>query len=248
MAVNARFFAPDARLAGDTVLLPADEALHLIRVLRLKAGDNVRVFNGRGGEFEAVVRNINGRTVAVQLEEGREAARETSVAITLAPSALKADKMDRVVRDAVMMGVTAIQPIVTTRSEVSLAALEQGRRHERWQRIAVSSAKQCGRAVVPTVHPPLGFEAFLNGGLSLPALMLVEPSLPVGSSTITEIGVHAPSSVTLIIGPEGGWGAEELTSAGRTCQFVRLGSRTLRADASPLVALTAMLTVWHDLD
>jgi 16S rRNA (uracil1498-N3)-methyltransferase len=246
--VNARFFAPDARLTGDTVQLPEDEAQHLTRVLRLKRGDTIRVFNGQGGEFDAVVQDVNGHMVAVQLGEKRAAAREAGVAIMLAQAALKADKMDRVVRDAVMMGVAAIQPIVTSRSEVTLAALERGRRHQRWQRIAISSAKQCGRAVVPTVHPPLGFDAFLSGGMALPALMLVEPSLSVGSSAISQIGLHPPSSVTLVVGPEGGWSVEELAAAGGTCQFVRLGSRTLRAEASPLVALTAVLTVWRELD
>jgi 16S rRNA (uracil1498-N3)-methyltransferase len=239
---------PDARLTGQSVLLPDDEAQHLTRVLRLKTGDGVRVFNGQGGEFDAVVEQVNGHAVAVKIGESRQAAREASVAITLAPAALKGDKMDRVVRDAVMMGVTAIRPIVTSRSEVTLAALEHGRRHERWQRIAVSSAKQCGRAVVPAVHAPVGFDAFLKGHIALPALMLVEPSVSAGSSTISEIGLSSSSSLTLVIGPEGGWSAEELSAAGRTCQFVRLGSRTLRADASPLVALTAVLTVWHELE
>ena len=87
----------------------------------------------------------------------RAGARNRASPLTLAQAVLKGDKMDDVVRDAVMMGVAAIQPIVTARSEVTRAALERGHRRERWQRVAVSSAKQCGRAVVPAVLEPVAF-------------------------------------------------------------------------------------------
>ena len=94
----------------------------------------------------------------VRVDGARDAVAEPRVAVTLAQAALKGDKMDDVVRDAVMMGVAAVQPFVTTRSEVTHAALVRGRRRERWERIAVASAKQCGRATVPAILEPQSFE------------------------------------------------------------------------------------------
>src|SRR6476646_10637658 len=108
-----RFFAPALDPGDETVLLPREEAEHLTRVLRLGVGDTVSVFDGRGAEFLARVVSIERRDVRVQLTTRAEPAAEASVPLTLVQAVLKADKMDDVVRDAVMLGVTAIQAIVT---------------------------------------------------------------------------------------------------------------------------------------
>ena len=142
-----RFYVPDAREPETEIDLPADEAEHLSRVLRLAAGDPLTVFNGDGGEFAAVVAAVSKARVTVRLVRRLTPRAEVPIALTLAQAVLKGDKMDGVVRDAVMLGLAAIQPIVTARSEVTLATLTRGARRERWHRVAVSSAKQCGRAV-----------------------------------------------------------------------------------------------------
>jgi 16S rRNA (uracil1498-N3)-methyltransferase len=158
--------------------------------------------------------------------------------------------MDEVVRDAVMMGVHAIRPIVTTRSEVALASLRRSHRQERWQRISVSSAKQCGRAVVPVVHEPCTFEQALEQ-LGVPdprraGLMLVEPSAVARVLSVGEVG-SKPAGATVLIGPEGGWTPDEITLGAGLCRLVTLGSRTLRANTMGLVAVTALLTHWREL-
>ena len=89
----------------------------------------------------------------------REPAPEARLQVTLAQAVLKGDKMDDVVRDAVMIGATAIRPILTARTETTAAILEKGRRQERWERVAISSAKQCGRAIVPPILEPVAFDA-----------------------------------------------------------------------------------------
>jgi len=185
----------------------------------------------------------------VRLLEQRPSLVERRVAITLAQAVLKGDKMDDVVRDAVMMGVAAIQPMVTTRSEVALASLRRSRRQDRWQRIAVSSAKQCGRAVVPTVLEPQTFDEVMA---SLPAtperhtLMFVEPSASAKVVTLRSLDISPPQASTLVIGPEGGWTPDEITR-GSVHRLLTLGRTTLRADAMAVVALTALLTHWHEL-
>jgi 16S rRNA (uracil1498-N3)-methyltransferase len=147
-----------------------------------------------------------------------------------------------------MMGVGVVQPIVAERSEVTVAALVRGRRRERWQRIAVSSAKQCGRAVVPAVLEPRTLVAVLEELRVAPhgvVLLCVEPSVAAGAASVADLEGPPPSEVTLLVGPEGGWAPEELVLAARVCRFVTIGGRTLRANAAAIVALSALLTRWR---
>ncbi len=248
--MHARFLAPDAAAPGDVVALPADEGHHLARVLRLKTGDAIVVINGRGGAFDAVVAAV-GPHVDVRVGAPAAAAPEPRVAVTLAQAALKGDKMDDVVRDAVMIGVTAVQPLVTTRSEVTRAGLERGRRRERWQRVAVASAKQCGRAVVPAVHEPIAVEDLVPAvtALRLPgaAWMLVEPAAAAETISLDDVDAAPPREAMVVIGPEGGWTPDEVAAGAGICRLLRIGGRTLRADAAAIVAVAGLFTRWREL-
>jgi len=231
-------------------MLPPDEAQHLTRVLRLTVGDPIRVFNGLGLEFDAVVYSATKQAVSVRVGDRREPTPEPHVAVTLAQAVLKGDKMDDVIRDAVMIGAAAVQPVITTRSEASLATLDRGHRRERWERIAVSSAKQCGRAMVPAIEEIKPF-AQIPGAVSElrlpgPALMLVEPGADAGATPLTKIDLPRPVEATIVAGPEGGWTMEEIEAAQSACRLVSLGSRTLRADAMALVALSAVFALWKE--
>ena len=126
--MTARFYAPDAHAAGDVVSLPDEEAEHLTRVLRLKRGDTLVVFNGRGLIFEATVQSARKGRAEVLIGDRCAAAPEPRVAITLVQAVLKGDKMDEVVRDAVMIGVAAIQPIVTAREFIASRICSEGSR------------------------------------------------------------------------------------------------------------------------
>ena len=249
--MNARFYVPDAVGGGQIVSLSDEEAQHLTKVLRLKAGAPIRVFDGRGHEFEAVVDRVRKSDVLVAV--GRQetpTAAEPRVTLTLVQSVLKGEKMDQVVRDAVMMGVATIQPVVTTRSEVRLATLTKAGKVERWQKIAVASAKQSGRAVVTEVLQPCEFARIppTLAGIELPgpALMFVEPSVHIMALTLHELDPKPPSQAMVLIGPEGGWTPDEIDESSLACQFVTLGARTLRADAMPVVALSALFTLWRE--
>jgi len=248
--MHARFHAPDAQAPGEVVSLPGDEAEHLTRVLRLKPGDAVRVFNGRGDEFDAVVEQAGKNGALVRVGTAQQPAPEARVAITLAQAALKGDKMDDVVRDAVMLGVAVIQPIVTERAEVTSASLARGQKRDRWQRIAISSAKQCGRATVPPILEPLEFgdlvDALAKMTLPQPALMLVEPQAGVDATRLSELDLSPQRAATVIIGPEGGWTGGEIERAASVARLVTLGGRTLRADVMPVVALAALFTIWGE--
>ena len=249
--MNARFYVPEAAGGGQVVVLSEEEAQHLTKVLRLKAGAPIRVFDGRGHEFEAVVDRVGKNEVLVAV--GRQelpSAPEPRVSMTLVQSILKGEKMDDIVRDAVMMGVSAIQPVVATRSEVKLATLARANKQERWQKIAVASAKQSGRATVPEILEPCEFARIPPTLASIempgPALMFVEPSVHIIALTLHELDAVAPSQAMMIIGPEGGWTPDEIDESSMACQFVTLGGRTLRADAMPIVAMSALFALWRE--
>ena len=248
--VHPRFYAPDVHATGDLVALPSEEAEHLTRVLRLKRGDPVVVFDGRGQAFDATVQAATKSAAHVLILGVCDSAPEAQVAITLVQAVLKGDKMDDVVRDAVMIGAAAIQPIVAARSEITAASLERGRRRERWQRVAVSSAKQCGRAVVPAILEPEPFDAIATlldeRQLPGPALMLVEPQAGAETVSLRELDDRAPREASLLIGPEGGWTPEEVATASDRCRLVTLGGRTIRGDAMALVATAALFAKWGE--
>jgi 16S rRNA (uracil1498-N3)-methyltransferase len=248
--VTARFYAPEAHATGDVVALPDDESEHLTRVLRLKRGDRIVVFNGRGLAFDATVQAAGKHAAQVLVGAARAAASEARVAITLIQAVLKGDKMDDVVRDAVMIGVAAIQPVVTARCEATRASVERGKRRERWERIAVSSAKQCGRALVPVILEPEPFAAVVmlveERQLPDPALMLVEPQAGADAVSLRELEARRPDEASLIVGPEGGWTPREIATGSERCQLVTLGARTIRSDAMALVATAALFAKWGE--
>jgi 16S rRNA (uracil1498-N3)-methyltransferase len=249
-SVHARFHAPDAREPGQVITLAEDEAAHLTRVLRLQAGAPVRVFDGAGLEFDAVVEKTSKRGADIRLLTPHQAVPEPRIRVTLAQAVLKGDKMDDVVRDAVMMGVAAILPLLTERSEVSTATLQRGRRRERWQRIAVISAKQCGRAVVPEVLEPVTFRTLCtatDGAGRDGALMLVEPNAATEAATLSSLDRPSGSSALVAVGPEGGWSPEEIRASAGVLRPVTLRAPTLRADAMPVVALAALFARWGEL-
>jgi 16S rRNA (uracil1498-N3)-methyltransferase len=242
-----RFFAPSIDAGDETVALPRDEAEHLRRVLRLGVGDRVSVFDGRGHEFLAEVVLALPRETRLRLVSRIEATPEPAVPVTLVQAVLKGEKMDDVVRDAVMLGVAAIQPIVTQRTETTVAALLRAARPDRWRRVAVASVKQSRRALVPEVRTPLSFESALNEPAQGLRIMLVEPDAQAGAEPISVFRKETiPADASIWIGPEGGWDAHEWTHArDRGVRLLSLGHRTLRADAVPVAILSILSFLWE---
>jgi 16S rRNA (uracil1498-N3)-methyltransferase len=240
-----RFYAPAFTLDRD-VQLPDDEAQHLARVLRLKAGDTIAIFDGKGSEAAARVETVAARKVVVRPIEPRAPATELRVPLTLAQALLKSDKMDRVIRDAVMLGAAAVQPFFSARTEVPRAAVRSGGRKERWDRTVISSVKQSGRAVVPVIHDVIDFDELLRAQ-SPCRVMFVEPagSPERAVQHLRALERDVPASAVVLIGPEGGWEPEERNAAEAAgVKLVTFGSRTLRADAAGAAALTLLQYVW----
>jgi len=242
-----RFFAPALDPGDETVTLPRDESEHLTRVLRLGPGDTVSVFDGRGREWLARVQGGARREVRVQLLSAIQPPPEPHVHLTLAAAVLKGDRMDEVIRDAVMLGVSAIQPLVTKRTETTIATLSRGQRVERWRRVALASVKQSGRAVLPEVRQPLTLEHLLDEPAASARLMFVEPGAAQDVEPITRLRQAAqPTDAVIIVGPEGGWDSREVQHAAtRGVRLISLGPRTLRADAVPVAAISVLQFLWE---
>jgi 16S rRNA (uracil1498-N3)-methyltransferase len=235
-----RFLADDVDPARGEIALAGDESHHLARVLRLKAGDEVVVFDGRGRESRAVVVRSDPRHATVRVIAALTPVREPPVPILLVQSVLKGDKMDDVIRDATMAGAAHIVPIVSARSQVRLSALERSHALDRWHRIAIASAKQCRRARLPIIDAPQSLETWLASTFDGLRVLLAEPEAADASvrSLRSVLDAAVPSTVACVVGPEGGWAIEERELAVRAgCIPVSLGTMTLRADAAGLVAV-----------
>jgi 16S rRNA (uracil1498-N3)-methyltransferase len=235
-----RFFAPDLDPSRDQAVLPADESRHLVRVMRLRDGDEVTVFDGRGHEFRALVERADRKAVTLRILEAIASLPEPGVPTVLVQAVLKGDKMDGVVRDATMAGVARITPVVTDHSIVSMSALARGHALDRWQRVAVASAKQSRLARLPAIDLPRPFRDWLAAPFVGLRLLLAEPS--AGADDVrpmrTALAAPRPPAIACIVGPEGGWSTIEREAARQSgCVAVTLGPTTLRADAVGLVAL-----------
>ncbi len=268
-----RFLASEIDPAAGTGVLDAEEAHHLTHVMRLGAGDEVAVVDGRGHEYRARVERAGRRGAVLRLIEPLLPAPEPAVRLTLAQAVLRGDKMDGVVRDATMMGVAAVQPIISEHTigrgrgrglTPSMAATDQhgsrlatdqrgsrlARDHaqDRWRRVAIASVKQCRRAVVPDVRSALTFDELIARDLSEVRLLLAEPSTRIEPSSLESLRNSPPRSATLLIGPEGGWSPAEAEAAVRLGWTpITLGRRTLRADAVAIVAIGVLQYLWGDL-
>ena len=238
-----RFYVPDLPHEGALVTLSDEEARHLTVVLRLELGDEVRVFDGRGREHTARVEVTGKQRAEVRVGPQAAAAPEVPLRLILAAALLKGDKFDEVIRDAAMLGAHVVCPLVTARTEVPAARAGKVSRVERWKRVALNSVKQSGRAVVPEIEEPQALAEAL-ARLPRPLIALTEPSLAAGAALLPQ----RPDTATVLVGPEGGWApaeVEAMVAAGAT--LFSLGGRTLRADATPLVALAVLLWEWQAL-
>lgn len=241
-----RFYAPDLEpAAGATVYLSPDESHHLARVMRLMTGDHVAVFDGRGVEWRGRVANASRDSARITLTEAVPS-RLPVVALSVVQGVLRGDAMEDVVRDCTMAGVAAIHPVVSARTSVKHSALRGAA--DRWRRIALSSAKQCGIARLPDLYDLLSFEDWLSDGVPEATFLLVEPdAAPSDVVTVRQLATApVPPAAALLIGPEGGWSLEERDAAlAAGARPLSLGPLTLRARTVALAASAALIAIWE---
>ncbi|HQO29571.1 MAG TPA: 16S rRNA (uracil(1498)-N(3))-methyltransferase, partial [Accumulibacter sp.] len=157
-----RFHCPLPLASGAHVTLPERVVHHAIKVLRLRRGSTMTLFNGEGGEYGARIGAIDGARVSVEVHEWRASERESPLSITLIQALQSAEKMDLTVQKAVELGVSHIVPAVSRRSIVRLAAPRAARRTEHWRGVIVAACEQCGRNRLPTISDPLVLVDYLT--------------------------------------------------------------------------------------
>jgi 16S rRNA (uracil1498-N3)-methyltransferase len=240
--LDRRFLARGPLASGDTVALSPEESHHLTRVLRLGPGDRVSVFDGQGHEFVAEVAEMKRTSATVRVLDQVPPAPEPDVPLTIVQAVLKGSSMDDVVRDATMIGASTIVPVLTTRVAVKPSAAGS----ERWNRVALASAKQCRRAVLPVVDAPVALADWLRTSDHDLRLILVEPAAGSGTTLRDLLQRTKPRSVAVIVGPEGGWAPDEVAVAREHgCVPVSLGALTLRADAVAAIAGSLVRLIWE---
>ena len=223
--------------------LTSGAAHHATRVLRLKRGDEVRLFNGEGGEYEVSIHRVDKNEVTVEIGRHHNVERESKLSVCLAQAITTGDKMDYTLQKAVELGVARIQPLQTNRAVVKLNQERAEKRLQHWRNVVVSACEQCGRNSVPIVAPIMAFEEWVAS--TDPATMRLMLS-PYVEQSLRDC--PAPTGeVSLVIGPEGGLNQDEVAFA-RVKGFtsVRMGPRVLRTETAPLAALAAMQILWGD--
>jgi len=240
-----RFFVPASDIADGTARVRGTEFRHLQRVLRLREGDQVTLFDDAGTEHDGVVMSLSPRVALVRVTASTVPHRDSPVAITLYQGIPKGRKMDLVVEKATELGVHAIVPFT---SAFSLGAgAGAGAKRERWQRIAVAAAKQSGRTSVPAITAALMFAEALAAASDDLRLLFYE-----GAGTMPFAGVpqpaRAPATIAIAVGPEGGFSRDEIAAA-REAGFVLvdMGPRILRTETAALVAVMLVQARWGDL-
>ena len=230
---------------GKPLVVEGTAANHITRVLRLRRGEALTVFDGSGGEFGARIEEFRKDSVVVCVEEHRKLDRESPLSLTLAQGISRGERMDWVIQKATEIGVTRIIPVLTERSVVKLDAKQSQRKLQHWQGIATAACEQSGRTRMPDITYPVGLHDFLQQDRETPgARLLLSPAgaLRIGDLTKPDGGM------TVLIGPEGGL-AEPEQRAALAAGFVgvRLGPRVLRTETAAVAALTLLQHQFGDL-
>ena len=235
----SRFFI-DAPLSLGQHQLPETQAHYIGRVLRHAAGDAVQLFDGSGNEFLGELIEVSKKNVRVELRETFAGLAESPLHIHLGQGLSRGERMDWAIQKASELGVNAITPIVSERCEVRLKDERADKRMAHWRQVAISACEQCGRSVIPVIHPPLGLSDWL-GQVEAELKLVLHPV----AEPLTSHG--KPQSLAFLIGPEGGLVDAEVTQA-KNAGFnaARLGPRVLRTETAPVVALSVAQQLWGD--
>lgn len=237
-----RLYCPDAALGGEPAL-PDDAAHHARVVLRLRPGDEVRVFDGRGCEYAATLGAARAHELRVRVDAELAPRPESPLHVVLALAPLKGDRMEWALQKAVELGVAELRPVVTARTDPSARRALAGARDERWRRVTVSAAEQCGRAKIPALAPTVTLADLLAQPFEGARLLACErPSQPTLSS------LERATRALALVGPEGGWEDAEIDAAlAAGFSSVSLGPRILRAETAGVAFVAALQVLWGDL-
>ncbi|WCN11114.1 16S rRNA (uracil(1498)-N(3))-methyltransferase [Marinomonas mediterranea] len=226
------------------IILPDSAFQHCCKVLRLKEGHAIILFNGDGGEYDATLYNVQKRAASAQLTTYRVLENESPLKVTIGQSLSRGERMDYAIQKAVESGVFRIQPLFSERCEVKLQEDRMEKRLKHWQQVAISATEQCGRGVVPKILEPINLLDWVEKCNEMLKITLHHHS----AKPIHDFERPPENSIALLIGPEGGLTDIEVEKASLFgFQSIALGPRVLRTETAPVVALTTLNLMWGDL-
>src|SRR5215213_7087465 len=236
-----RFYIDAVLRAGTSTLLPEDSAHHAVHVLRVRTGDDVTLFNGRGGEFAGRIASIERLKVLCDLLQHRAIERESPLRMVLVQGVSSGERMDFTVRKSVELGVAEIHPVLASSSVARPKGERAAARQAHWQKVAISACEQCGRNRIPTLHPLTEAAQWREG---TGTKILLSPMAELRFSQACKAGGE---EFTIAAGPEAGFSAEE-ERAFLDAGFVpaSIGPRVLRTETAGLAALAALSALRGD--
>lgn len=239
-----RLFSPIQLRANAILSLDSEQAHYVGRVLRLRAGDGLTVFDGSGGEYSATVDKVTKQQL--NLSVGHHVSRDTEspLRIRLVQGVSRREKMDIVVQKATELGVHRISPVLTDFSVVKLGPDRATKRRDQWQTIARSACEQCRRNIVPVIDTPQSLVDWFADNAGGDEMQLILRADAVDAMPAIDV---PGSELTILIGPEGGFSeAEHERAAAARLRAVRLGPRVMRTETAALAAISIAQATWGD--
>ena len=237
-----RIYTPQVLAAGAELALEPGPSQHLARALRMGPGQPLLLFDGSGTQYSARIVSLGKKQVTAQLLEQQPDTLESPLWIHLGIGISRGERMDWVMQKATELGVGAITPLYTERTEVRLRGDRESRKLGHWQQVVISACEQSGRSTLPTLHPAVSLDAWLGSCDGERRFVLHH------RATGRPPGTNEPRSVCLLVGPEGGLSEPELNSAGHAgFESIALGPRVLRTETAPLAALAILQARWGDM-
>ena len=240
-----RLFVRGKLQPGLSLQLDPEQARYLGRVLRLRPGESLRVFNADCGEFAAVMESLGKTTATVAVGEALPSRTESPLRVHLVQGVSRGERMDIIVQKATELGVKRVTPVLTEFGVVKLAGERADKRRDHWQKIAISAAEQCGRVRPPLVDMPLPLKTWFGSKTRDSDIdLILRPGAPTAVTALA-----APrTKVCLLIGPEGGFSEIEYGDAAVSgFTPVSLGPRVLRTETAAMAAIAVVQALWGDL-
>jgi 16S rRNA (uracil1498-N3)-methyltransferase len=236
----SRFYVPQPRIEKERLKIEGDEVKHIRKVLRLKAGDEIIVFDGLGKEYEGIIVEEEPSSVMIKIQNVSFSKKDSPLEVTLAQSLLKGEKMDYLIQKATELGVKEIIPFFSSRSVPLLEKSGRLKRHHRWGKISIEASKQCGRGVVSKIEPLQDYSEMLQIASPGSLRLILWEREGVRLKEVLERSKEK-TRIFFIIGPEGGFSQEEVEEAKREGFIpVTLGRRILRAETASLCLLSIL--------
>ncbi len=236
-----RIYTAQKLHSNATIVLEPEPSRHLARVLRMGVGDNLTLFDGRGGEYPAEIAALDKKSVQVVTGIQRHRECESPLDIHLGIAVSRGERMDWIMQKSTELGITALTPLLTAHSGVKLAGDRADKKILHWQQIAISACEQCGRNQLPKIYPVQTLDFWLGSTIAERKFVLHHRAENAGTG-------NAPGSVALLVGPEGGLSESEIGAAAQAgYTALRLGPRVLRTETAPLAAIAILQGWWGDM-